>query len=495
MTVLATYTFHSESVPVQVTIRREKREFVPHYEIKVPGIGLGTKTIIETKLKAELLSMMDIDLTELLDVKRAKEIQEKFYKAAVRLLKKSFSSEELTEEKIDILATYLIQHTIGLGDLDILLADDQLEEIVINGPQEAVWIFHKKFGWCITNLKMKDDEEIYNYASLIARKIGRQINVLNPLLDAHLYTGDRVNATLFPISSTGNTITIRKFSRNPWTVTNMISTGTITSDVMALIWLMMQNELSLLISGGTGSGKTSFLNAIAGFIPANQRVISIEDTRELTLPRYLQWVPLVTREPNPEGKGEVTMLDLLVNSLRMRPDRIIVGEVRKQREAEVMFEAMHTGHSVYATLHADNAEQTITRLTTPPINLPKEVLDALAGIVVQFRHRRYNIRRTLEFAEVHKNGKLHMLYRWDSKKDTLPQVNSLSRTADLLNLYAGMTEKEIQADIDEKTLILDWMVKKKYFGIDEVGHIISTYYNYPEEVVGAAEKNKSWVFE
>jgi flagellar protein FlaI len=257
----------------------------------------------------------------------------------------------------------------------------------------------------------------------------------------------------------------------------------------------MQNELSLIIAGGTGSGKTSFLNAIAGFIPANQRVISIEDTRELTLPKYLQWVPLVTREPNPEGKGEVTMLDLLVNSLRMRPDRILVGEIRRQKEAEVMFEAMHTGHSVYATLHADNSEQTITRLTTPPISLPNEVLDAVAGIVVQFRHRRYNLRRTLEFTEVLKNGKINNVYRWDATKDVIAKTANLSRIANLLNLYAGLTEKEIKADVDEKSTVLEWMVSKKYFDIDQVGHIVSTYYSYPEEVVSAAEKDKDWVFQ
>ncbi|MEM4296370.1 MAG: ATPase, T2SS/T4P/T4SS family [Candidatus Anstonellales archaeon] len=491
--LMGKYTFYSENIPVQATVIRTKKDFVPTYDIKVPGIGVGTKTIIETKLKADLLVGVDVDLSEILDPKKAEIIKKKFYNRAIAILEKSFP--DITEEQKAILATYLIQHTIGLGDLDILVSDEMLEEIVVNGPNDNIWVYHKKFGWCRTNLKMKDDEEIYNYAAFIARKVGRQINILNPLLDAHISTGDRVNATLFPISSYGNTLTIRKFSRNPWTVTNLIASDTISIEVMALIWLCIQNELSLIVSGGTGSGKTSFLNAIAGFIPANQRVITIEDTRELTLPKYLQWVPLVTREPNPEGKGEVTMLDLLVNSLRMRPDRIIVGEIRRQKEAEVMFEAMHTGHSVYATLHADNSEQTITRLTTPPISLPNEVLDAVAGIVVQFRHRRYNLRRTLEFTEVLKNGKLNNIYRWDAGKDTIIKSGNLVRIANLLELYAGLNEKEIKADIQEKSVILNWMVNKKYFDIDQVGHIVSTYYSYPEEVVNAAEKDKQWVFQ
>ena len=162
----------------------------------------------------------------------------------------------------------------------------------------------------------------------------------------------------------------------------------------ALIWFAIQHELSLLIVGGTGSGKTSTLNVIANFFPPNHRIVSIEDTRELILPETLHWVPMQTRMPNPEGKGEISMLDLVVNSLRMRPDRILVGEIRRKKEAEVLFEAMHTGHSVYGTFHANNAEETITRLTNPPIDIPKLVIPALAALLVMNRNRRTNKRKS-----------------------------------------------------------------------------------------------------
>jgi len=324
--------------------------------------------------------------------------------------------------------------------------------------------------------------------------VGRQINTLTPLLDAHLPSGDRVNSTLFPVSNFGNTLTIRKFSKNPWTITNLIRGQTITPEVAGMIWMCIQNELSLIVSGGTGSGKTSFLNAMAGLIPANQRIVSIEDTRELTLPAFLHWIPMVTREANPEGKGEITMLDLMVNALRQRPDRIIVGEVRRQKEAEVMFEAMHTGHSVYATLHADNTEQTISRLTNPPINVPPEMLDALAGVVVQFRHRRFNLRRTLEFSEVHKNGDYNVVYRWDAKNDKTPRVGKLTRIAELLNLYAGLTEREIEESVWEKVDVLNWMVKNGYEAVNEVGAIVSRYYVNPDEIMESVKRNEKWVF-
>jgi flagellar protein FlaI len=489
--LLSSYSYSSEGLPVEVRIARA-RDFVPKYELTIPGIAEGTKLILETKLKGELVTNVKLDISEILDPKKYDEVKSKFLDSAHNILKKSFPS--LPPEKKDVLAVYLIQHTLGLGEIEPLLSDDMLEEITVNNAREPVWVYHKKFGWCKTNIHIKNEDMVYDYSSMIARKIGRQINVLNPMMDAHLPSGDRVNATLFPISNFGNTITIRKFSRNPWTIIRFLKSKTISSEVAALVWLCIQNELSLLVSGGTGSGKTSFLNAMAGLIPANQRIISIEDTRELTLPSFLQWVPMVVREPNPEGKGEVKMLDLMVNALRQRPDRILVGEIRRQREAEVMFEAMHTGHSVYATLHADNAEQTISRLTNPPINVPKEMLDALAGIVVTFRHRRFNIRRILEFSEVTRGGDEKTIYRWDVKNDKVKGIAKMDRLVELLSLYAGMDEKEIEEDVEEKMSILNWMEKNDYDGVDEVGEIIAQYYLDPASVLDAVKNDRKWNF-
>lgn len=489
--LLSNYSFLSEGIPVEVRMLK-RRDFVPKYELSIPGIAEGTKLILETKLKGELVAEVKLDISEILDPKKFDEVKSKFLGAANRIVDRNFPG--LPSDKKNILAVFLLQNTLGMGELESLLNDPQLEEVVINNSRDPVWVYHKKFGWSKTNLRIKNEEVIYDYASTVARKIGRQINVLTPMMDAHLPTGDRVNATLFPISNFGNTLTIRKFSRNPWTMTTFIKAKTISPDVAALIWLCMQNELSLLVTGGTGSGKTSFLNAMSALIPANQRIISIEDTRELTLPSFLHWVPMVVREPNPEGKGEVTMLDLMVNALRQRPDRILVGEIRRQREAEILFEAMHTGHSVYATLHADNSEQTISRLTNPPINVPEQMLDALAGIVVTFRHRRFNIRRVLEFSEVMKNGKTNVVYRWDVRSDKTKQISKLDRLHELLSLYAGMTDKEIADDVAEKVDVLDWMVKHDYSDVDQVGKIVSNYYMDPDSIIEAVKKNAKWDF-
>jgi flagellar protein FlaI len=487
--VLDSYVFDNEGIQVIAKIYFKENEFVPFYEVVVRELSEGTRLVLNN-LKGELITTVKLDITELMDPKKMDDVKKKFEQRAQLILAKHFPN--LSESDKKVLTAYLIQNSLGLGDLEPLMHDERLEEIAINSSAEPVWVYHKKYGWCKTNVYIKSEDSIFDIASMIGRRIGKQINVLNPIMDAHLSTGDRVNATLFPVSSFGNTITIRKFSKNPWTIPYLIELNCISPQVAGLIWLCIQNELSLIVSGGTGSGKTSFLNAISCLIPANQRIISIEDTRELTLPKFLQWVPMVTREPNAEGKGEITMLDLLVNALRQRPDRIIMGEVRKQREAEILFEAMHTGHSVYATLHADNAAETITRLTTPPISMPKETLSSLAGIVVQFRHRRLNIRRTLEFAEVQKGGDINLLYRWDLKSDKLTEVGKMVSLSSTLSLYAGLTQKEIEQDISDKAKILTWMVKKGYKSVDTVGKIVSEYYMNPEEILSLAIKGADW---
>jgi flagellar protein FlaI len=488
-TILAEYGYNSGGIPVNIRIVRYPEDYVPLYEINIPVLAEGTKLMLGA-LRGDLVAQVKLDVTELIDPKQAEKVRSKFEAKAGEILEKHFTG--LTPDKKTVLVAYLLQNTLGMGDLELLMGDENLEDIAINSAAEPVWIYHKQFGWCKTNLQIKREETIYDYASMVGRRVGRQINVLNPIMNAHLPSGDRVNATLAPISSFGNTIEIRKFAKNPWTIPFLINVKTVTPEIAALIWTCVQNEVSLLSSGGTGSGKTSFLNAMCCLIPPNQRVISIEDTRELTLPKFLQWVPMTTREANPEGKGEVAMLDLLVNSLRQRPDRIIVGEVRRQREAEVLFEAMHTGHSVYATIHADTAAECITRLTTPPINLPKTVVPALGGIIIQYRNRRSGIRRMFEFAEITKDSEANSIYRWDPRSDTIKRASELTALGDTLGLYTGMTAKEISSDLGEKEDVLKWMVSKGYFDVNTVGRIVADYYNTPGEVLDAVEKNKGW---
>lgn len=469
--VIDSYKLNLEGVVVDVTIYSEEEQAVPVYNISILNISDTTQRILN-KLREEFISRVNIGaIKEDEDV----DIKQKFKDEIRTLIKKYFPG--IDSETSELLVNHVIQQNVGLGNIEILLKDANLEEIVVNNSKDPVWVYHRKHGWLRTNVFIPSEAKIRHYATTIGRDVGKEITLLKPLMDAHLLTGDRVNATLSPISTDGNTITIRKFAEKPWSITDLIKTNTINYEAAAWVWLAIQNELSMIIAGGTGSGKTSALNAIANFFPPNQRIISIEDTRELTLPNTLHWVPLETRLPNPEGKGEITMLDLVVNSLRMRPDRIIMGEVRRKAEAEVLFEAMHTGHSVYATIHANNAEETITRLTTPPIDVPKAVLGSLSLILVQSRNRRTGKRRTLQLAEIQKDGTASVLMQLDIIKDTLLRAAEAKRTFETLNLYTGLTSAEIKKDILGKTAVLRWLVAENISDVHQIGIIMSKYYS------------------
>ena len=305
------FSFYSGNIPVNVTVESTKDDFVLVYSINVSQISSNTELVLD-KIRDELVDKVNLSVAEITDPKKSGYVKEKFKESIVYLTRKYFP--EISQETREFFTTYLMHKSFGLGKIELLLNDANLEEIVINNADEAVWVYHHKHGWLKTNILLKDEELIKHYSNLIGRRVNRSITTLTPLLDAHLETGDRVNATLAPITTKGNTITIRKFSEKPITITTMLREGTINLSAAALLWLAIQYELSILVSGGTASGKTSALSAICNFFPPNQRVISVEDTKEVSLAKYLHWVPMVTREPNVEGKGEISMLDLILNS-------------------------------------------------------------------------------------------------------------------------------------------------------------------------------------
>jgi archaeal flagellar protein FlaI len=470
--LIDSYELSVNDIIVDVSIYIDSSESVPIYSIAVTNISETTKIILE-KIREEFISQETVPYSEEAS-EETSNIQEHFKKSILVLLKKYFPTAN--KKTMDMLINYILQQNIGLGNIEMLLKDKNLEEVVVNNSKEPIWVYHRKYGWLKTNVTILDENRIRYYSTIIGRDVGKEITTLTPLMDAHLKTGDRVNSTLSPISTKGNTMTIRKFAVKPWTITDFIKEKTLSFEAAALIWMAVQNELSMLITGGTASGKTSMLNVVANFFPANQRIISIEDTRELTLPNNLHWVPMETRLPNPEGKGGVSMLDLIVNSLRMRPDRIVVGEIRRRTEAEVLFEAMHTGHSVYGTFHANNVKETINRLTEPPIELPKQILSALSLIVVQHIDRRNGKRRTLQIGEIMPNGDAKPIMQINIAKDVLEWVNEPTTIFETLNLYTGLSKEEIERDIKEKADILKWIVKNDITDLNKIGVIISKYY-------------------
>jgi flagellar protein FlaI len=470
---LASYEFACGNIPVSIRIVSKPNEFVPIYELTVSNISKTTELVLN-KIKDELLEKVHLQNFDFSDLKEDQIIEKTFAETIRQLIEHHFSKVDANTKQF--LCSYLTQKSLGLGYIELVLNDSKLEEVVINNADEPVWVYHKDFAWVKTNVMLEGEIQIKHFASIIGRKTGKQITLLDPLMDAHLKTGERVNATLMPISVKGNTLTFRKFAAKPWTIADFLKNGTTSYEASALVWLASQYELSTIIAGGTATGKTSMLNVFSNFFPPNQRIISIEDTRELQLPSFLHWVPMETRLPNPEGKGEVKMIDLLVNSLRMRPDRICVGEIRRKEEAEVLFEAIHTGHSCYATVHANNVAETITRLTSPPINIPKSMLPAVSLIVVQHRNRRTGKRHTFQIAEILPDGEPNVLMQYDQKAEKMKKVNESKIIVETLKEYTGMSRAEIQKDMNEKIAVLKYLVKADINTVDSIGRVMAEYY-------------------
>jgi flagellar protein FlaI len=488
--VIDTYTFSSMNIPITVTIRKTKDDYVLVYELNISLISEATLIILE-KIREEVIKAVNLGMVDMRDMEKSGIVEGKFSETIQRMVDKYFPGAN--EYDKSFMTAYLVQRSLGMGSIEVLNDDHMLEEIVINSSKGPVWVYHKVHGWLKTNITVGKEEQIKHYAVTVGRKVGRQISILEPLLDAHLAEGDRVNATLFPISTDGNTMTIRRFSRDPWTITHFMEHKTISSSAAALIWAGIQYELSAIIAGGTASGKTSTLNVFANFFPPNQRIISIEDTRELQLPQFLHWVPLSTRLPNVEGKGAITMEDLLVNSLRMRPDRILVGEVRRRREAETLFEAIHTGHSCYATFHANDVHETINRFINPPLDVPKTMMPAISMIIIQFRNRRTGLRRTFQIAEILPDSSPNVLMQYDPKDDVLTSRGKSLSLYLTLEMFTGNTPKEINADIAEKEAVLKYLVRQQIKSMNAVGKVMAEYYTDKDNLMRYVRANKPFI--
>ncbi|MDI6645077.1 MAG: CpaF family protein [Methanobacteriaceae archaeon] len=432
------------------------------------------------------------------------EIREKLVEVAVakgeefRLDENTFVGEvkEFLRTKgvrnIDKLASQISQEMLGYGELDPMIKDDDLEEIMVIGVNKPVFVYHRKIGMMVTNVYFQEDSDIKALIDLIARQVNRRIDQQTPILDARLPDGSRVNATIPPVSADGSTLTIRKFRKDPLTVIDLINFKTLSSHLAAFLWVCVDGmgvkPCNAIIAGGTGSGKTTTLNTVAAFIPPRERIITIEDTLELQLPHF-HVLRMETRPPNIEGKGELDMDTLVKNSLRQRPDRVIVGEVRG-KEAVTLFTAINTGHSGFGTLHSNTARETITRLTNSPMNVPHIMIPALDFIIMQnrlYRPEGGSIRRVTEVAEVvgmeEGNVQLNRIFEWNNVADKVEYVGIASNTLRSIADLRGISITEVEEEIERRRLVLEFMADKNIRAIDEVGRCIHNYYKDPDEVL------------
>lgn len=332
----------------------------------------------------------------------------------------------------------------GFGLLDTIINDDSVTEVMINGPDE---IFIEKSGKLIKlEDRFESEEKLQDIIQRIVALAGREVNQANPIVDTRLPDGSRVNVVLPPISLKGPIVTIRKFSKEPMTVERLIHYGSITPQIADVLRLLVKAKYNIFICGGTGSGKTTFLNAISNFIPSDERVITIEDSAELQIANIDNLVSLETRNANTAGVGAVTIRDLIKSALRMRPDRIVVGEVRGA-EALDMLQAMNTGHDgSLSTGHANSTRDMLSRLETMvltgaeglPLDAVRQQIASAVDVIVHLSRLRDRSRKTMEITEVVKYEKgeiiLNPLYVFQEDEfSTIDQVSgALKRTSNPL---------------------------------------------------------------
>ena len=404
-----------------------------------------------------------------------------------------------SNEYLDRLSRKFLRDIIGYGAIDPLIQDDELEEIMIIGTSKPIFVYHREYGMMKTNLQFRDEGELRDLIDSIARQINRRIDQESPILDGRLMDGSRINATIPPVSADGPSLTIRKFKRDPLTIIDLINSRTISLDLAGFLWLCIDGlgvkSANAIISGGTSSGKTTTLNALSAFINPNERIITIEDTLELQIP-HEHVIRMETRPANVEGKGELTMNDLVKNSLRQRPDRIIVGEVRAD-EAITLFTALNTGHSGFGTLHSNDARETITRLTNEPMSVPEIMIQAIDFIIMQNRiytPSGVSFRRISEVAEVvgmeEGTVQLNKIFQWNPERDTIDNIGITSNTLQQIANLSGKSIIELQNEIENRKLVLKHMINQNIRSVEGVNSVIELYYKNPKKVLNRIILNR-----
>lgn len=459
------------------------KDIIPQYNI--------TKQNYTTKEK-ELLGEIRENLVDLA-ISTGENIQANEEKLLNNI--KSFLFDRLDDvpiEYINKVSRKILRDIAGYGEIDPLIQDDDLEEIMIIGINKPVFVYHRSYGMMKTNITFTNEQDLLDLIDTIARQINRRIDQESPILDGRLTDGSRINATIPPISADGPSLTIRKFRKDPFTIVDLINSKTISVELAAFFWLCFDGlgvkSANAIISGGTSSGKTTTLNALSAFINPSERIITIEDTLELQIP-HEHVIRMETRVANVENKGELTMNDLVKNSLRQRPDRIIVGEVRAE-EAITLFTALNTGHSGFGTLHSNDARETITRLTNEPMSVPEIMIQAIDFIIMQ--NRIYtpsgkSFRRISEVAEVVgiEEGvvQLNKIFQWTPETDTIDNVSITSKTLSQIANLSGKSMNELYHEIEKREMVLSHMVRNNIRSVSEVNNILERYYKNPEEIL------------
>jgi len=456
------------------------------YVVIEPSLSEAEKAKL-AELKKLLVDELDVDLRSVGSTQKA----EAYISSKVKQLARKYGFK-ISQPTMTKLLYYLTRDFIHLGKIEPLMRDKLIEDISCDGAGIPIYIWYRDYESIPTNIKFDTDEELDTFVSKLAYSAGKHVSLAEPIVDASLADGSRLHLTYGKeITQKGSTFTIRKFRTDPLTIVDLIRYNTMSSDVAAYLWYIIEKKLALLVAGGTASGKTTTLNALSMFIEPGEKIVSIEDTPELNLP-HENWIQSVTRGVG--TAGEITMFDLVKASLRQRPDVLIVGEVRGE-EAFTMLQSVATGHGGLGTIHADSVEACINRLTTEPMNIPRSLIGTtLDCIVMQLKIRLADrsVRRVVAVTEVVGHDSrtdqilLNEAFRWDPVVDKF-QFTGRSKLFDKITAKFGTRPEEIRRDIDGRKTFLDWLVAKNVRSHSEVSEQVREFYAGPYAVINKAK--------
>ena len=456
--------------------------------------------VIEHKLSADEQDVLDLiketlvasveKMTETLPEEKEKYLRRIVEKLMVQL---AINLNPVSKERV---LYYVIRDFIGYNVINVMMIDPNVEDCSCDGVGVPFYIYHRKYGSIRSNLRFDRELELDGFVVWLAQKCGKHISVASPMLDATIPDGSRLQATLGKhVTKRGSSFTIRRFKENPFTPLDLLKFKTMSTEMMAYLWIGIEHGQSMLVCGGTASGKTTTLNAILLFIPPQMKIVSIEDTRELNLP-HENWVPALTREGfggksaiTGRASGEIDMFDLLTAAMRQRPQYLMVGEVRG-KEAYVVFQAMATGKTCYSTFHAEDVQAMVHRMENDPINLPRALITALNMVLLQAQVKvgTKMTRRVKSLTEIvgidPETNELitNSVYTWNPADDTF-NYSGHSYVYEKVRMARNWSPREMERELKRRVDILEYMKK---VGIDshrKVATIISAYYKDPERVM------------
>ncbi|MEM3725858.1 MAG: type II/IV secretion system ATPase subunit [Candidatus Bathyarchaeia archaeon] len=379
---------------------------------------------------------------------------------------------------------------VGFGRIDPLMRDPNIEDISCDGVNKPVYIWHRNYESIETNLEFENDEELDNMVVKLVHMAGKHVSSAFPIVDASLPGKHRLAVCYRrEVTPFGTAFTIRKFREDPYSIIDLINLGTFSEEMAAYFWMCLENRASIMVLGGTAAGKTTALNALACLIKPGSKIITIEETAELNLP-HENWVSLIARQSYGLGGssvGEVTLFDLVKTSMRHRPDILIVGEVRGQ-EAYVLFQALATGHGGMCTMHAENLDSAIKRLTQKPMDIAPAYIPLMNIVLsVQRVHmvkgsEKKAYRRVINVNEIADYEDYRTTFKWHPVKDEYVPTFDKSIMLSSISERIGLSKKEIVEEINRRKDVLHWMRERNIRSYKDVAAIIAEYYARPKQI-------------